>query len=444
MTASGESWNTTIRIIPAQEYVPTEAEIQKAASNGNQIYNVTATFEELSDGTPQYVMSYFVPYEAMPEDLRASIQGSTTVATFILPAADAADSKAGAVFETAIKGVGKETIGKAMDKSAPFKKISDLYSILDSLGKVASDLYDYDKSLDGMSDCVNNPSNPLTKTTYDENPAEKQKAMDAIDSARSDANWNTFARYANYGSKVALKFAPSGSIPGAAKIGVDSAVKYNDETLKELTKNSIDDASKSVVPCQNEVPTQTIPLALLHPMQANVEYKYTMNEETCGTGGDCYRREEHRLITGSFVLNPDKTSLPSLGGNGTATVEMTSSSTNTQPPDNEDVNYSLESLSKTTGTLDVKATGISTPFGSKVEVNFYSETLDNQVTGKYMGAKPGGDGRTVIEKTPMNNDNAIFGHTCTFDGVDLLKGGSYSVFTDNGHGTCKLELFSAS
>jgi hypothetical protein len=294
-----------------------------------------------------------------------------------------------------------------------------------------------------MSDCVNNPLNPVTKKTYDENPEEKQKAVDAIDAARSDANWNTFARYANYGAKIALKFAPSGSIPGAAKIGVDSAVKYNDETLKDLTKDSIDDASKSVVPCKNELPVQNIPLALLHPMKANVEYKYAHSEELCGSGGDCHKREQHRIISGSFDLYPDKTSVPSLSGTGTANVELTSTSTNTKPPQNEDVNYSLNDLSKTTGTLDITASGVSTPFGSRVEVKFYGESLMNQVTGTYMGAVPGGEGRAVQDKTPVNNDKAIYGHSCTFDGVDLVNGGTYSVFTDGGHGTCHLELFSA-
>jgi len=420
------AWDVQIRAIPDQVHAPTEAELQAAAASGNKVYDMSYSFEDIG-GVPQLTMRYFVPYEAMSEELRASLQSQTPPATAamtaFLPHAEASEGASGAVFETVIKGIVKEGLGKISDKFGPI--LSALGNAID-IAKL-KDARSHFSELDSLEACANNPTNPLTKKAFAENPEEMQKTLDSLKEARAEVTEITAVRALNLAAKTGAKF--TGASAGG-KIFLDSVAKWNDKTLEQVSERWMDDARKAVVQC-DQVGSGT------------VLYSFSKTEQVCAlpgssTDGMCEERKEESAGSGIFSLS---TTFGSVSGNGTGVFRKSTTAVTTSPPKDPLMEYGLESKTFISGDIQIRVSGVAVPFGpTRLEFYADSDSLSYEYTETQMQFIDGKLTPWQPPHIPMRHNQGSGGFSCVFDGVDIAKAGTYEVDMGFGAGSCKLIL----
>jgi hypothetical protein len=421
-----QALDAQITAIPDQTYAPTEAEIQEAAATGSEVYGVEYYFEEIG-GVPQFTLRYFVPYEAMPEELKASIQSSDSVSPTsapvgLLPAAEASDSASGAVFETVIKGIVKEGLGQVSDKFGPI--LSALGTAID-LAKI-KDSRSYFSELDSLEDCANNPTNPLTKKTFEENPEEKQKTLDALKEARSEVTEITAVRGLNLAAKTGAKFTGANA---AGKIFFDSVAKWNDKTLEQVSERWVDDARKAVVKCD---PPAT---QLNGSIQYRVSYSQKSLSDNCNSYQACWEQNEQASGGGTFFVKV----MPSgISGNGTGSYEHTRTRVITGTPQHPLTEYDGEWNYVRSGDVQIIVQGSLTY--NSLYVNGAGNMIEEGSATTYV-VQPGASKATPV--THARHIDTTGGFVCDFKDVDFVNGGKYHqdiVWGGTVAGSCDVEL----
>lgn len=422
------AWDTQIRVILDQVYIPTEAELQAAAATGNEVYDFHYSFEEI-DGIPQFTLRYFVPYEAMPEELKASVQsaslGSSAASLVgLLPAADGSEGASGAVVVTIIKNLIREGAGS---------KFGSLFGALDAaIGAYKlKESRSYFSELDQLRECAENPTNPLTKKTYQENPAEKAKVIDQINEAQSQLDQLTAARLLNLSVKTGSKFIPGLNFAG--KLFFDSVAKWNDETLKQVSERWVDDARKGVVKCE---PAAT-------RLNGTIQYRVSNSQnsqafsDNCNSYQACYENKEEHSGSGEFFV---KVVSNSISGNGTGSYGETRTRVITGTPDSPLTEYNGEYNIVKSGDVQIKVEGAQSP------------TVRLSVTGGGLLTEEGtstsyvlhyGDSKVTPVTEAIHRDTSG-GFVCHFEDVDLVNGGKYTediIWGGTVVGSCKMELF---
>lgn len=415
------TWDVQIRVIPDQVYFPTEAELQAAGASGNDVYDLQYDFEEI-DGIPQFTLRYFVPYQAMPEELKVSIQssspGSSAAMVGLLPAAEASGGASGAVIQTIIKRLAQEGLNKLVGAD-----LGAIFAALDAAtGQYkASQSKSYFSELDQLRACAENPTNPLTKKTYQENPSEKAKVLDQIDEAQSQVEQLTAARLLNLVAKTGAKFTGANL---AGKLFFDSVAKWNDETLKEVSERWIDDARKGVVECE--------PAAIR--LIGTIQYSFSRSDEGCTAGGAdyCYETKEEHSGSGDFFL---ETRGAAIIGNGTGTYDQTRTRAITKTPVHPLTEYNGEYSLVTSGDVQIKVEGATSPI---VRFSVFGGGLltEEGTSTNYVANFGDSKAKPVTEEILRETTS---GFVCHFEGVDLVKGGTYEEDVLGG-GSCKLVL----
>lgn len=423
-----QAWDAQITTIPDQIYVPAEAELQEAAATGSEVYDVEYSFEEIG-GVPQFTLRYFVPYEAMPEELKASMQSdsvsSTSAAARLLPAAEAADSASGAVFETVIKGIVKEGLGKVSDKFGPI--LGALGNAID-LAKIR-DSRSYFSELDSLEDCANNPTNPLTKKTFAENPEEKQKTLDALREARSEVTEITAVRGLNLAAKTGAKFTGANA---AGKIFLDSVAKWNDKTLEQVSEGWMEDARKAVVRCDPPEPPAT---RLNGSIQYRVSNSQVSSSDDCNSYQACWEHKEQQSGSGSLFV---KVTSSGIGGNGTGSYEQTRTRIITGTPDHPLTEYNGEYNYVRSGDVQIIVQG------SRVDNSLYvngAGSMSEEGSSTTYIVQPGDSKVTPVTET--RHIDGTGGFVCNFKDVDFVNGGKYKqdiIWGGTVVGSCEIEL----
>lgn len=417
-TLSGQgSWDVRIKVIPNEIYAPTEAELRAESASGNGVYRVRYSTGEIG-GIPQITLRYFVPYQAMPDALKASIQSSgsgpsasAATVNFFLPAAEASGGAAGAVFETIIKGLAKEGLNKLAD----FNNLFAAIDILTGYIKL-SESKSYFSELDQLKACAENPTNLLTRKAYAESPSEKARVLDQVNSAESQLNQLTIARILNLAAKTGAKFTGANF---AGKLFLDSVAKWSDETLKEVAEGWIDDARKAVVECEQAATR----------LNGTIQYSESSSSESClGPGGQCYEVKEQRSGSGNFLLT---TSGTTISGNGTGTFDQTRTKITTKKPDHYLTSYDEGYQCALSGDVRIVVQGAKEPPPVRLTV-FGGDYLSEDCTAtSYVK----GEARHF-----ESHHDATTGLACSFEDLDLVKGGTYEVAKDGGNGSCTLKL----
>jgi hypothetical protein len=427
-----QAWDAQITAIPDQIYVPTEAELQAAAATGSEVYDVEYSFEEIG-GVAQFTLRYFVPYEAMPEELKASLQSSGSVSSTsaevgLLPSAAASGGASGAVFETVIKGIVKEGLGKVSDKFGPI--LGALGNAID-LAKIR-DSRSYFSELDSLENCANNPTNPLTKKTFEENPEEKQKTLDALREARSEVTEITAVRGLNLAAKTGAKFTGANA---AGKIFLDSVAKWNDKTLEQVSERWVDDARKAVVRCDPPEPPAT---RLNGTIQYRVSYSQTSSGDDCNSYQACWEQKEQQSGGGSFFVKvPSGTS--AISGNGTGSAEQTRTRVITGTPEHPLTEYIGEYNFVRSGGVQIIVEGSLVL--NTLSVIGGGNMIEEGSSTTYV-VQPGASKATPVTETRRIDTTG--GFACYFKEVDFVNGGMYKqdiTWGDTVVGSCEIELF---
>lgn len=229
---------------------------------------LAATYSE-TDGDFHARLQYSVAYDDMPPDVAQQIRalesssGVPTGGALAAVRGFVAEAKSGArvLVEAVLKKMGQDQVKdflKSLDQQMGLEKASTekLYKVLKAALSVRdamamSEEHDaYMAKLDALEECVRNPTNEVTKETYRTNPAEQQRVLDAIDGARTEIKSNIAVIYLGMLNSVA-----SGIVSKAAPwLGwlVGPGTAWSKETLRQMNDLLIDEATKMVVPCDEE------------------------------------------------------------------------------------------------------------------------------------------------------------------------------------------------
>jgi hypothetical protein len=415
----GISFETMITLTPSQKYSPTPAEIAWAQKTGVQAYRVQFSAKTESETKARMTLRYFVPDAAVPASLRQRLQNSSASFFQLIPPAHADGGNLGVdvVSDTGVE-VTKEVLKQAAERGELSKEFPvPLSRFVDTLNafKKETEHLDWMDQLNFLDYCASNPTNPLTRKAYEQDPNYQNQTLEGLQDARSDVMGMTAMRFLNLATSAAtdLVEGPMGAITAPIS-------SYNDGTLKNLADDRVNEAKKGVPDCK---PAQRFEGGPYQPMQGNFKYSYNLSAQECRT--QCVEYQEERQFEGTVHLVPD--SFGYLVGKGSGMIKVKK---NQHAYDqycknsgwHEDLNGNAE--------IDLKVGGDS-PQNGAVIANFTGNALTRD--GETIGCN--GDKQSL-------SGNGSTGASCEFHDVDLVHGGSYSAFeAGDPHGTCKLELF---
>jgi hypothetical protein len=303
----------TITLTPNQQYTPSPAEL--ADSGQRHVYNVKFTVQNESDTKARIHLQYFVPYTAVPADLKRRLQSSTAQWFAIVPSAWAQEGGGSSMGMNVASDTAVEVTKEVLKQTAEHGKLSKefptplsrLVDVLNAFKKEQEHVAWLDE-LAELQDCAENPTNPLTQKAFDQDPAYRDQVVHGVTQARADVTAMTGMRFLNLATSVAtdLVEGPFGAITAPI-------ASYNDESLKDLAENRVKEAGKGIVPCHDPPMTP----GQFRPMKGTVEYKYNRAHKDCTKDG-CSFGNETRLATGTFMLYPDPKGWGFLSGEGTA------------------------------------------------------------------------------------------------------------------------------
>jgi hypothetical protein len=408
--------DTTIVIVPDQQYAPTQDDLARAERMHAQIYNVK--FSATSDGgnKERISLQYFVPYSNVPSELKQRIHAQSAAAGEhffnLVPSAWAQEGGGGNMGMNVATDTATEVAKEYLKQQAEEGKLSKQFPVpLSRLGdilkafKLEQDQRGWMEELDEIEDCARNPTNPLTQKAFNQDPSYGDQVANGVTQGRADVTAMTGMRFVNLATAVATDLA-EGPV-GAATTPISS---YNDETLKDLAENRVSESRKGVTYCDKEMT-----FGNLRPMHLVLEYSYNKTEMGI---------EEKRTASGEADLNAE---MGGLGGEGPGKFKIELKQVQ-QGPNACAYGYK----GNADGDAKISAEGGGTPYGGVIELHLSADLNLHE-----SGMVP--DGEHCAEQSRDGTRNYNF--NCRFDRLDLVHGGTFSHFQEgDGHGTCTIDL----
>jgi hypothetical protein len=279
----------------------------------------------------------------------------------------------------------------------------------------------YFSELNSMRDCAQNPTNPLTKKAYEENPAEKDRLLKQVDDAKSEVTQVTSVRVLNVAAKVATKFTGA---TAPLKVAADGLAKYNDENLKEITEDVVDDTKNSIVPCHD-----------LKTFDGTLKLSASRILEQCNSDGtECTTMATNVAVEGKFIMKESALNTFSVSGEAKYTKE-------------ESVQGSGGSSSQLQTTGKIRIDG-SARQKFDVATKEWGTTLEGlTISGNSATLSKKG---SVTQRDPLNpntlktesiDTTAQEGMHCTFNpNIDIVTGGRFIAKTGGAGGVVKEAL----
>jgi hypothetical protein len=216
--------------------------------------------------TPSWTfhLAYFVPYSALPNDLVQELQtGAPLSANDVMLAAfvssnrsgDRPDSGVNVVvdgvvdqFKSDVKDRAAERIDEELGGHSAGNLLAGIEALesVDEAFSIKKEYEEFDKQLNELRDCAENPTNPITQNGYRDDPTQKQRILDAIESARTEIKQNTAVSFIGQLNKTG-----SGLVANAKWLGyiVGPATAWAADSLKAYNQKLVDDVKKGVTPC---------------------------------------------------------------------------------------------------------------------------------------------------------------------------------------------------
>jgi hypothetical protein len=398
----------TITITPDVKYTPTAAELERAGKNDTHTYNVKFTARKESDTKARMTLQYFVPYSAVPADLQQKIHASSASWFQLVPSVWAQEGGEGSgmnVYEETSLELAKALLNQEAEAYEHAEKLpgplSALMVVLKAL-KTGMDFNSWMGELNEIRDCAENPTNPLTKKAYDQDPTYKEKVLNGVDEARGGVESSTAMRFANLAVTTGIE--KENEVLGFL-IGPLSS--WNNETLKQLAEQDVTDARKSVVPCEDTRPGT----------MGSLKYTYKRSVNLPGNIQDVSGTAE-----GTFELKQDPYGHTVYAGEGEGKLDWTETGKT----------YINSQHMHKNGDLEISLSGRGDPGDASLSLTFHGEKLT------YTYACTGN-----CNKHSESGTEGFF-TTCTFESVNMVSGGTYSApGSDDGTGaqtSCKLKI----
>jgi len=240
-----------VRIAPASTGDPDALKVKHKAKGGEFEFSVR----------------YFVPIDAIPEDARPTFalggpaSGSVaSLASFGVPAQGPEPSG----FDVFAKGLVESQGGskadeflKEMDKKLKTPKLDKLNTKLKGAALVGEllamgiDLNALLNELKALEECAKDPTNPLTKKAYDENPGAQDKLLKEIAGVRAELEGNTAAGVIGSINNFAAGFIEGGPSWLGHVMGPGHAWAL--DNFKKVAQDRMNEIRKGVPPCAKDL-----------------------------------------------------------------------------------------------------------------------------------------------------------------------------------------------
>ena len=187
---TGNRGDMTVTLTPDQTFDP------EGAGSFRSTYSET-------DGEFTFRLEFFVAYEDMPEDVEQEVRGAVARPRDVTFAAFRRTAAGPVAAETTGAGVVVAGVVTEAEKAGVSAFVEDLDRRLGTNGALdkfkgalegglaVKDAFaartehdDLMKRIDALEECAKNPTNPLTRRAYQEDPREKQRILDAIADTR--------------------------------------------------------------------------------------------------------------------------------------------------------------------------------------------------------------------------------------------------------------------
>ena len=144
------------------------------------------------------------------------------------------------------------------------------------------------RRIDEIEKCAQNPTNPLTRKAYEQNPAEKQRILDLVASTRAEVTHNTAAIF------LGLLVSVGGGLTGQKWLGfvTSPGAGWSQETLSAINDELVGDLDKAVTDCGG--------------WTVDAEFAtYRLTGEVCDVGAPftLEAQSAQALISGTFTVS---------------------------------------------------------------------------------------------------------------------------------------------
>ncbi len=215
-----------------------------------------------------FSFEYVVPLDGIPGDVRSAMRVvapgpvvTTAPASVVwaratsAPAAGDTSGVQVAVKAVATKYVSNQASDYVKQLDGKTGGRGDLLKLLKAKAAVEEaaalgDEFDaMNKRIDELEDCAKNPTNPLTKKAYREDPKALDRILDQVESTRQAIKDNTTVGFIAMMNKTA-----SGVIKNAPWLGyvVSAGTAWSKDALNQVNQELLDQLEKAVVPCTKD------------------------------------------------------------------------------------------------------------------------------------------------------------------------------------------------
>jgi hypothetical protein len=426
----------TATVAADPSYTPTPADLERAAKQGSNVHGAKLTFQDKGPKMWMSTLQYHVPYSAVPRELLEKIQHASTkkasASHFFDLIPEALAQQGGG--EAGGGGPGGGELTGEMAISVVANYLSEAYKGLDpnsiksfkeleeglendnlkSLGAdaplaIVDAFEDYlkwnewNEKIEKLVDCAKNPTNPLSQKASQDSHYQHD-VMDQLEGADSDMFWSFAPQAASDVAGYISHFLPF--FGGGVVVGV--VFSTQDQAVEQWADGRIEEAGRYVVPCEDKRPGR----------EGSLEYTYSRHVNMPGNQVDAKASAE-----GNFQLKQDPNGHTVFAGEGEGKYEW----------DEKSNGYATKQHIHLSGPFSVSVNARGSPRDATVQLTMHGEHLtwtyacsgycnnlyhDQKEHGLYLG--------------------------CTFNGVDLVRGGTYSGPADSdatgGQTTCTVTL----
>jgi hypothetical protein len=381
----------TASIAADAKYAPTPADLERSARKGFSTHGAKLAYRKTGPKSWTYSLQYHVPYALLPPDLQKKLRPASS-----------AGSKAAHFFDLvpSVYANDEEVTGEAVI-SVIANYFAESYAIEGKIGGGAKSLgadvplalvdlledgltyKGWMDKLNKIEDCAKHPTNPLTQKNSRE-ASYKGAVLDQLDDAVGDVKSTAVPTLASDVAGYLSHFLPFGG--GAVTTLILST---QDDAVSEYAEGRIEEAEKYIVPCEENSGRQA---------SFTYVYKFKWDER-------CDKKKIDGSVEGSFELRQDPLAHTIFGGEGEGNATWTADYGGCDNQQHEHKN----------GPVRITLKGQGDPHDSTLKVNFIGDNL----TWTY--ACTGGCNNHYNESGPKGYSDA-----CEINGVDLLRGGTFS------------------
>ena len=239
-----------IRVVPTSGTTPNKLKIKTGSSGANF----------------KFSLKYFVPFDKIPVESRPTIAlgdpatGHVALVAYSAVPADVVDARG---VNVVVGGVVDQLRGDKVDHFVTYLGDKLNNAKLDKLngklkaGLVVKDVIDMGAELDGylteinrLEKCAKNPTDPLTKKAYQNDPEERARILNQIESVRAELKGNAAA-----GVIGTINSAGAGLIKSAPWLGyiIGPGTAWALDNFKQVAQDRLNELRKGITSCEGDL-----------------------------------------------------------------------------------------------------------------------------------------------------------------------------------------------